>query len=214
MEKVSVIIPTLWKSNRIHKLLRDLIKCEYVNEIILIDNNKQYHEYYEALNKVLLVQPEDNRYVNPAWNLGVEISKNDFITITNDDVNFNPDEYYSYFEQLLQYNRLETIGFVGSHSKNYQLQESDNPEFEPYDNKTNTTGWGCLFSFHKQNWKPIPNQLKIWYGDNWIHAVSKPILQLKGIKIETEMSTTSELIELRQVRDNDTIEWMKLINRQ
>ena len=35
----SIVIPTLWKSPRIHKLLFDLIECNSVDEIILIDNN-------------------------------------------------------------------------------------------------------------------------------------------------------------------------------
>jgi len=38
----SVVIPTLWKSPRIHKLLLDLIKCNNVGEIILIDNSSEF----------------------------------------------------------------------------------------------------------------------------------------------------------------------------
>ena len=56
MDKYTIVIPTLWKSNRINKLLFDLIKCEYVDEIILIDNGGKFFEYFEALDKVKLVQ--------------------------------------------------------------------------------------------------------------------------------------------------------------
>ena len=90
MNKFSVIIPTLWKSNRIHKLLSDLIKCQFVDEIILIDNAGKYFEYYEALDKVKLIQVKENIYVSPAWNLGIKIAKNEHIAICNDDINFNP----------------------------------------------------------------------------------------------------------------------------
>lgn len=213
MDKFSVIIPTLWKSKRIHKLLRDLIKSDYVGEIILIDNNKKFFETYESLDKVVLIQPEENIYVNPAWNMGVNLSKCNNITIANDDINFNVDEYYNYFEQLLELNDFKNLGFIGSHSTNYEIQESSNPTFEVYNNKVNKGGWGCLFSFEKSNWKPIPSQLKIWYGDNWIHMVSQPILNIVGIKIETEMSTTSELSDVRNVRDNDIIEWRNLVSK-
>ena len=92
------------------------------------------------------------------------------------------------------------------------ISENKSPVLEEYDNNSNKGGWGCLFSFHKQNWKPIPNQLKIWYGDNWIHMVIRPILQLSGINIETKMSTSSDLEEIRSVRDNDTKEWHKLLS--
>jgi glycosyltransferase involved in cell wall biosynthesis len=38
MVKYSVIIPTLWKSDRTNKLISDLRECMYVDEIIVIDN--------------------------------------------------------------------------------------------------------------------------------------------------------------------------------
>ena len=38
----SIVIPTLWKSPRIQKLLFDLIECYNVDEIILIDNNNKF----------------------------------------------------------------------------------------------------------------------------------------------------------------------------
>ena len=43
--------------------------------------------------------------------------------------------------------------------------------------------------------------------------VSQPILNIVGIKIETEMSTTSELSDVRNVRDNDIIEWRNLVSK-
>ena len=39
LPKYTIVIPTLWKSNRIHTLLKSLIECDYVDEIILIDNS-------------------------------------------------------------------------------------------------------------------------------------------------------------------------------
>lgn len=212
MDKWTVIIPTIWKSNRIHKLLFDLIKCDFVDEIILIDNSNKFFEHYEVLDKVKLIQPNENIYVNPSWNLGVSASKNNLITISNDDINFNPNEYFFYLDELFRINNPIDCGFIGSHSLNYKIKETENPLIEIYNNKTNVGGWGCLFSFHKSNWKPIPNELKIWYGDNWIHATSNLILHLKGMKIETEMSTSSDLEEIRYVRDNDTLVWSKIIN--
>ena len=111
--KYSIIIPTLWKSNRIHKLLRDLIKCQFVDEIILIDNAGKFFEYYEALDKVKLVQAGENIYVNPAWNLGIKIAKNNCVAILNDDINFNPNK--------ISKNELVSIlTFYGHHSSTTQ----------------------------------------------------------------------------------------------
>ena len=207
MDKFSVIIPTMWRSHFTISLLNELSKSDYVGEIILIDN--QPIEGSEIkIKKVIHIKEEQNTYVNPAWNKGVELAKYNNITIANDDILFSADEYFGYLEQNQEPLR---IGFVGSHSQNYELEESNNIKIEYYNNKNNLGGWGCLFSFNKELWKPIPHQLKIWYGDNYIHGNNRHIFQLRGIKIQTNMSTSSDLEEVRSVRDNDTIEWRKLL---
>ena len=213
MEKFSVIIPTMWECKYITPLLERLSQCESVGEIILIDNTD--YVLYPGMGwdfpKVQLVKEMVNTYVNPAWNKGVSMAKYDYITICNDDVLFDVDEYFNYLTQA--FNVLD-IGFIGSHSENYNDEEKLYAEIETYDNKTNTGGWGCLFSFNKSIWKPIPDQLKIWYGDNWIHGTNPNIFQLKGMSITTKMSTSSDMMSVRPTRDNDTIEWMKIINNK
>jgi hypothetical protein len=153
----------------------------------------------------------ENIFVNPAWNYGITLSNNDYITISNDDILFDVDEYYHLLNQIISEIPLENLGYIGSHSENYILSENKQPILEELNTQTNKGGWGCLFTFHKKNWKKIPDQLKIWYGDNFIHMVARPILQLSGINIETKMSTSSDLEEVRLVRDNDTKEWHKLL---
>jgi len=211
MDKYTVVIPTIWKSEYTYELLKRLSDSEYVGEIILIDNASELNKEIN-IQKVIHIKEQENTYVNPAWNKGVNLASHNNITIVNDDIIFDVDEYYSYFAQLLEINEFKNIGFIGSHSENYKLEKSQNPSFEEYDNKTNTGGWGCLFSFHKSNWKPIPNELKIWYGDNWIHLVSNPILHLRGIKIETKMSTSSDLEEMNPIKENDTRIWHRMLN--
>ena len=211
MEKFSVIIPTIWASEYTTPLLEELSKCEMVGEIILIDNTN--HILYPGMGydlpKVNLIKEGKNTYVNPAWNKGVSIAKYDYVTICNDDILFNPNEYFYYMSQSLN---LLDAGFIGSHSQNY-TEDKIEAAIEIYDNKTNTGGWGCLFTFNKLIWKPIPEQLKIWYGDNWIHGTNQNIFQLVGMNIKTKMSTSSDRMDVREVRDNDTIEWHKLLQR-
>jgi len=209
MDKFSVIIPTMWKSEYTIELLERYSQSKYVGEIILINNNKAETPQISKIDKLKVITPNENIYVNPAWNLGIELSQNKNITISNDDILFDIDEYYYYLEQTKE---MLEFGFIGSHSDNYTLTESKGVNIEIYDNKTNVGGWGCLFSFSKELWKPIPEVLKIWYGDNWIHGTNELILQLRGLAIQTRMSTTSDLDEVRDVRDNDTIQWGRLLN--
>jgi hypothetical protein len=201
MGKYSVIIPTLWKSNRIHKLLFDLIKCEFVDEIILIDNAGKFFEHFEALDKVKLVQVEENIYVNPAWNLGVKIAKNNCIAILNDDINFDPNIFGLIGEDV-----LSTFGIIGMGEGNYKevIDEERGPYLDVWKPGINDWGWGCFIMLHKKYWIDIPENIKIWYGDNFIKDVNPaPKGILRNFKVETEMSTTSDEKEWDEVKKKD-----------
>jgi hypothetical protein len=75
-------------------------------------------------------------------------------------------------------------------------------------------GWACLIVFNKKNWTPIPEQLKIYYGDNFLLGSGKQILDMTGLKIETKMSSSANTSVdwVKKVTDNDLIEWLKIIN--
>ena len=199
MSKYSVIIPTLWKSNRIGKLLFDLIKCEFVDEIVLIDNGGKFFEYFEALDKVKLVQVEENIYVNPAWNKGIELAKNECIALCNDDINFDPNIF-----GLITKDILMEYGIIGQSEFNYKGNNTDEPIIEKWLGKVRDWGWGCLIIFDKKDWINIPNDIKIWYGDDYIfkcNPATKSIL--KNFNIQTEMSTTSDEKEWDEIKKKD-----------
>jgi hypothetical protein len=205
MNKFSVIIPTLWKSNRIHQLLKDLISSEFVDEIILIDNAGKYFEYYEALDKVKLVQVEENIYVNPAWNLGIKIAKNDSIALINDDINFNTNIFGIITKDIL----LE-FGVIGQSEFNYKGNNSDEPILEKWTGKFRDWGWGCFIMFDKNNWINIPDDIKIWYGDDYIFTCNSSTKStLKNFNIETEMSTTSDEHIWNERKEQDKINYIK-----
>jgi len=206
--KYSIIIPTLWKSNRIHRLLRDLINSEFVGEIILIDNAGKYFEYYEALDKVKLVQVEENIYVNPAWNLGIKIAKNNCIALLNDDINFNPNIFEVITEDI-----LNQFGIIGMGEGNYKsLNIEGDPVLEMWQPGINDWGWGCFIMFDKKNWIDIPDNIKIWYGDNFIKDVNPaPKSCLRNFKVETEMSTTSDEMEWNDRKKEDHINFINYL---
>lgn len=201
MDKFTVIIPTLWKSKRIHILLQDLISAEKVGEIILIDNSKEFYTFYEnILDKVVLVQPNSNMYVNPAWNYGVSMATHDNIVLLNDDVSFDMKLF-----DLIPTTILIELGVIGMGQDNYSnTVETETPILEKWHHGINDWGWGCILFFHKSNWLPIPETLLIWCGDNFIKDVFNcPKYILRGFKIETEMSTTSNLTEFDAIKQKD-----------
>ncbi len=208
MDKYSVIIPTLWKSNRIGKLLFDLVKCEFVDEIILIDNGGKFFEYFEALDKLKLVQVDENMYVNPSWNLGVKIATNNQIALLNDDINFDPNIF-----GLINSDTLSNYGIIGMGEGNYkdEIDEERGPYIDVWKPGINDWGWGCFIMFHKKYWIDIPENIKIWYGDNFIkdrNPAPKGIL--RNFKVETEMSTTSDEPIWDERKKEDHVNFLKL----
>jgi glycosyltransferase involved in cell wall biosynthesis len=202
--KFTIIIPTLWKSERIHKLLNDLINCETIGEIILIDNSNQFKEYYnELLKKTKIIIPESNLFVSGSWNLGIRSAQYENICLCSDDINFDP----NIFKMLLEYNN---IGIIGQASENYHKEYGSNPIITPLTG-IRPWGWGCLIFLKKEYWYNVPEQLKVWYGDDWIVKFN-PITKytLHHFSIKTEMSTTSDLSNFNEIKNQDRIFWETL----
>ena len=200
MNKYSVIIPTLWKSNRTEQLIRDLNECDFVDEIIIIDNTNT-DEWDRTYRKIRTVSKGENIYVNPAWNWGIELAKNECIALLNDDINFDPNIF-----GIIDKNVLDTFGIIGMGEGNYKtpIDEERGPYLDVWQPGVNDWGWGCFIIFDKKNWIDIPDNIKIWYGDNFIKDVNpSPKAVLRNFRVDTEMSTTSDEKEWDERKKED-----------
>jgi hypothetical protein len=188
MGKFSIVIPTLWKSNRTKKLLSDLEASEFVDEIIVIDNTLS-DTTDNTIGKIRKVSFGENIYVNPAWNWGIHHAKNAFVALINDDINFNPNIF-----EVIDDNILNQFGIIGMGEGNYKSLNIDgDPILEVWQPGVNDWGWGCFIMLNRKYWIDIPNNIKIWYGDNIIKDVNpSPKAVLRNFRVETEMSTTSD----------------------
>ena len=204
MNKYSIVIPTLWKSNRTEQLIRDLNECDFVDEIIIIDNTNT-DEWDRTYRKIRTVSKGENIYVNPAWNWGIELAKNECIALCNDDINFDPNIFGVITKDIL----LE-FGIIGQSEFNYKGKNSDEPILEKWNGKVRDWGWGCLIMFDKKNWIEIPDDIKIWYGDDYIFKCNLAQKStLKNFNIETEMSTTSDEHIWNERKEQDKINYIK-----
>jgi hypothetical protein len=199
MGKFSIVIPTLWKSDRTKKLLSDLNDCEYVDEIIVIDN--EYDGYQDTkVEKIRFVSFGGNIYVNPAWNKGIELARNNNIALINDDINFNPNIF-----EVINEDILNQFGIIGMGEGNYKsLNIEGDPILEVWQPGVNDWGWGCFIMLNKKDWIDIPDDIKIWYGDNIIKDVNPaPKACLRNFRVDTEMSTTSDEKEWDEIKKLD-----------
>jgi hypothetical protein len=184
----------MWKSPRITQLLTDLCNCEFVGEVIIIDNAPGEEAEWRFHEKISMSFMPRNIYVNPAWNYGVERAKYDNILICNDDINFNP-AFLSIFDDSLQH-----VGIIGMAFENFQLKKDANIHLKVM--KQRPYGWGCMMLMHKSKYTPIPEDLLIANGDDWLSQNSTPY-ELHGLSIQSEISTTSQLPEFGMIQLND-----------
>jgi hypothetical protein len=202
--KFSVIIPTMWYSDKILKSLPLLESSPDVGEIILIDNNKSRRPaQISSTDKIILLEQEKNIFVNPAWNLGVELSNYENICISNDDLVWDVN-CLPYINENLH------LGIIGQDGKNYY----SGGEYSLHKLDKRGWGWGCLLFVHKTKWKPIPSTLKVAYGDDWLLREIGGWM-ITGIQIETEphpwgLSRTASRNEFVKISVEDEREWNKL----
>lgn len=196
----SVIMPTMWRSKRTLPMLKKLNECKHVSEIIIIDNDTNKTPEFD-LDKVVYVPQLENIYVNPAWNIGVRSAKEDYVCILNDDISFDVDKVMWNIGAVIK--DLKCIGL------DYMSFNYGGNEVLIASGHDIGLGWGCAVWLDKKKWKPIPEDIKIWYGDNWIVDNYDKCYKVV-FDAETEMSTTSGDGSLSGVIESDTEKWKEL----
>jgi glycosyltransferase involved in cell wall biosynthesis len=192
---ISIIIPTLWKSDYIFKTIRDFTYCDLEGmELIIIDNANSDYNFYA--NGLTMVKQPENIFVNPAWNLGVEMAKNDIICLLNDDISINLETLYANISRFPEYGM---IGF----DANRNLTQSENADDEVWELEKATCrslGFGCMMIMPKSHYEPIPSDLKIYFGDDMLYWLNndhfkRDVYNISNLKAFGELSKTSKPYE-------------------
>lgn len=167
MKKISIIIPTLQKNFQILKnLINTLDRDSAVDEIILIDNSLKGFE--QVSQKLRVIVPTENLYVNPSWNLGVKEAKNDIVGILNDDITIPDNFCQNVIEKL-----TPDMGIVGCCREFVNTTQNilPNPKTETVTLKKiigRCDDFGIAIFCYKSSYKQIPEDMKIYYGDDWL----------------------------------------------
>lgn len=169
----SVVVPTMWKYEPFIKFLEDLVNCDLVYDIVLIDNDRTLTPNFKVLDhrKINKYTPDYNIGVNPAWNYGVRVSKTKNICVMNDDILFD----FKLFQKVYPYMHEGTgaICLSGGEEKFQQVPVTNgNIDIVPWESDTSQTysrfGFGSLFFIPKYNWVDIPQEMYVFYGDDWL----------------------------------------------
>jgi hypothetical protein len=194
--KFSVVIPTMWSSDKINCFIMELNESTLIDDIVLIDNEtNKTPKFINQIEKINHIKNNENIYVNPSWNIGVALCKNSNIIISNDDLCIKN------IDRILFKILKTNYDLIGLDYINLNKTNSVN-----IDDKIGgmTKGFGCFFYIKKDKYISIPDEIKIWYGDLILHdnISNKGKLSFNDIDIELS-STVKRTINLFDILKND-----------
>ena len=220
MSKVSAIIPTLWRAKEFtDHLVNVLVEDESVGEIIIIDNAPA--DFFYDNEKVVTLRQEENLYVNPSWNLGVEESDYDKFIILNDDI-IIPYNFVSKLEKWLTKDK----GIIGIDKPSViKVVDCSNENITFLDREIalksiviRDWGFGIVMAGHRNSYYKIPENIRIWYGDDYLTQMNneqgKVNYVIDDIPIFTKMSATSDLEDFNEIKNIDTLMYDRFIKRK
>lgn len=203
---ISVIIPTILScQNILKKSLSILEHCNFVDEIILINNSTKNINW--KISKLHIIHQKKNLYVNPSWNLGITLIKNDYFMLLNDDILLN-ETFLKQLEQLLSTGYKGLMGL----DKNSII---DNPKFatnlplslSELHGKRDFIYWGSCIIGRKEDYYKIPNDLKIFYGDDYLieenQKYKKQVFKIENANLLHMHSSTSGLKKFKKTKNKD-----------
>lgn len=207
---ISVITPTMWKYERFPQNIVEMLNESVVDEFIIINNDVSATPKNEILShpKVKVYNFPENTFVNPAWNFGAKVAKNNILAFLSDDVEFDSRIFPKTYD-LFQ--KTENMGIVGVLTKYYDeaaemydnLYTDGNIEFVfPFPTST----FGAFFFILKELWKPIPEDLLVMNGEclqyNRCLSLNKNNFMVVNCKSESPWHVTLEIIS-HEMREKD-----------
>jgi vacuolar-type H+-ATPase subunit F/Vma7 len=219
MRKYLVGIPCLYGAEHCKDAIESVVHKKNV-DVLLIDNGseprvKELLHRYSTKENVLVISNPVNIYVNPAWNQIISHflkSDYEYLLIMNSDLILQKDwdkvlDYY-----FNEYPNIVPIPTIGNNSKMGEV----NLNFDYTEVHGGTPGVLIIINRkHAELIYPIPEQLKIWYGDNWIYEGLRR-LGYKTVVLNNLLSyhlwsqTVSKVSGISELIEQDKIEWESL----
>ena len=203
---ISVIMPSLFIPSGIVDRIKEIVSHPLIGEFILIDNTNKDDNIKEEIPKLIHIKEGKNTYVNPAWNKGASLAKYEKLLFLNDDT-------ITDFAELIDrmYDEVtEDRGIIGLGEGCWDYKEG---EFSIEPISTLTTGFGCIFFIHKNSFIEIPDELKIWYGDNWLLEKNKKrAFKIRNWKVWGKISE-SYTSSTNLLTTEDTKRWSNVFSK-
>lgn len=176
---IDVIIPTLLRTDKeVFKYTLDqLNESSVVGKIIIIDNSQTAafkEQYSECLtDKVDVVELNKNIFVNPSWNLGMQKVESPHYAIINDDIMAHKEAFNIADQVLAQRDNIGLVTFNTHQSvplSDYSSMVNNlDGNYKITDKIPNNGRIGWFMAGRTCQWIPIPDELLIFFGDDFIY---------------------------------------------
>lgn len=185
----------MWFSDKIISVITSFNESKFIDEIILIDNNKKAALDISQFKKVRHIQPDDNLYVNPSWNIGISLCKNENVVISNDDLVVNN------LDDVLIDSNIDEYDLIGLDYVN--INKGIGLVFRK-EISVMQKGFGCFLITKKSKYVNIPDEIKIWYGDSFLFNSIKNRAIFSCDNIDIKLSqTVLKIPDLHTIISND-----------
>ena len=192
----SVIIPTMGQANHLLGPLLAMYNAHpRVGEVLVINNSGVAQPLIGA--KTREIHRGENIFVNPAWNLGAQEAKYPFLIISNDDIAISA-RMVAFALRVA----AGPVGIVGPSSSCVRHSRDRLPWVAPaYDRRTL---FGTFMVMRRENYKPIPDDLKVFAGDDYLFGLQEQRnVFLGGFAVRTPMGVTSRQPQYSPIKLSD-----------
>ena len=194
----SIVIPTMWQCPKaFYGSLAAYCSSRFVDKIVIVDNSPASRRslginLVSLSPKLLVLEQDNNIYVNKAWNLGVSHCSSEFIAILNDDIFLRPIVFE--FLSLIDWNCIDLVGLGSSiYSSGLTLERFSYVQNVHLGRQA--PGFGQAMFMRASSYAEIPDYFEVWFGDDVQVYSAQHIytLSLNAVSLYGRSSTISSL---------------------
>ena len=180
----------MWRVECVTKNIIDYARCDAVSSVIVIDNDPTSSRMREIPDapKIKKISHGRNIYVNPAWNEGALRSHADILCIANDDITIDGELFQVISRLDPEAHKIDLIGIDLSEVTETFFRKIVINRGIPLGAQFPSFG-ACMF-MPKKSFTPIPSQLLIWFGDDYLAHKSRNIFLMSTPLVKGRMSAT------------------------
>jgi hypothetical protein len=199
--RFTVVIPTLQLSPLLSDLVRTYDAHPLVGEILVV-NNSPAPLPFDA-GKLRVLGQRTNIFVNPAWNLGAREAGCQLLAISNDDIAIEGE----LLDRAAAHLDSGGVGIIGG-----DLRPDGPPAGRPRFARVyrRPEGFGVLMMMATRSYSPIPEELKIWQGDDYLfHQQTGHNYVFRGFRLDTPHHVTAGREEFNAQKAADFALYMR-----